>query len=203
MVESRRWYAVQTQPNGEKATADQLDRLGFEAYSPLAEVDVVRRGKVLRLSIPAFPTYLLCAMPPTAEAWRAASDAKGVNRLLGKDDEGTPMQLRPGEVEAIRQRELRHELQPPRTKPLSKNCSVRVKFGHFTNFIGTFLWRNGQRARIRLGLLGGETDVDIPLMAIERADSVTGQLEEKSHNRPRRKRHPAKIGVSDLSRMTS
>ena len=203
MAESRRWYAVQTQPNGEKATADELDRLGFEPYSPLAEIDVVRRGKVLRLSLPAFPTYLLCAMPPTAEAWRAASDAKGVNRLLGKDDQGTPMSLRPGEVDAIRQRELRHELQPPRTKPLTKDCAVRVTFGHFVNHVGVFLGRYRQRARIRLALLGGEVDIDIPLRAIELADSVARQPEEKSHNRPRRKRHPAKIGVSDLSRMTS
>lgn len=188
MVESRRWYAIQTQPNGERSTADLLNRLGFEAYSPQAETDVVRRGKVLRVETSAFPTYLLCAMPETREAWRAASDAKGVNRLLGKDDEGTPTPLRDGEVETIRQRESRHELQPPRSRPLTANCAVRVKFGHFTNLIGVFLWRYGQRARIRLSLLGGETDVDLQLMAIERVDSVVRQPEEaRRGGRNRRK----------------
>jgi transcriptional antiterminator NusG len=164
------WYALQTRPQNESITAERLDRLGFvESYSPQAHVETVRKGRVVEIEMPAFPTYLLCRMPATAEAWRAASDTEGVSRMLGKDAEGTPMPLRQGEVDEIKRREDRHELEPPTEKKLRRNHPVRIRFGYFVNQVGMLIRRKRERARIRLSLLGSEIEIDIPVQAIEPA----------------------------------
>ena len=185
-----RWYALQIQHNTEVKTVCRLDRLGFiESYSPQAHVDIVRKGKVINVATPAFPCYLLCLMPATAEAWHAASYTDGVSRILGRDDEGVPMPLRRGEIDDIRRREDRDELEPPTAKKLRRNCAIRIRFGHFVNHLGTMIRRHRQRARIKLRLLGSEIEIDIPVQAIEPVDSVVVMPEPKWKNR-RSFRHP-------------
>lgn len=184
-----RWYALQIQPNTERTTAERLDRLGFvESYSPKAHVEFVRRGRLISDNVPAFPTYLLCSMPTCADAWRAASDTHGVNRLLGKDAEGIPTPLPRGEVETIQRRERLEELEPPQAKFMRRGSTVRIRHGHFVNLTGILVSRRRERARIKVQVFGSETELEMPSHALELVETVGLPPAKGCNRRDRRKR---------------
>jgi NmrA-like family len=82
---------------------------------------------------------------------------------------GTPRTITTvcGEIENIRRRESRDELEPPRPGGLRRGNKVRIRFGHFGGLIGILVRRKRERARVRLGLLGSEIEIDLPSRALE------------------------------------
>lgn len=195
MTQTLRWFAVQTQPQRERVAAKGLDDLdGVTVYLPEAQAEFVRRGRIVRELIPAFPSYVFARMPATAAAWREAYDEPTVIRLLGPGGEGGPTPVPDREINRLRDRERSVGLESPRDgERLKVGASVRVRFGHLVNSVGKLLKKTRQRVRIEVPLLGSSVEVDLPLHAVELVAVDSGN--ESTNKRPRRKR-PAKEGES-------
>ncbi|MGD9769432.1 MAG: transcription termination/antitermination NusG family protein, partial [Pseudolabrys sp.] len=62
MTETRRWYAVQSQPNAENKAVAHLARQGFETYLPRYLKRRRHARRVETVAAPLFPRYLLVAI---------------------------------------------------------------------------------------------------------------------------------------------
>lgn len=94
-----RWYVCQTHPNCEGAAERRLNRQLFATHLPRRTTRVPRRGRIMERAGPCFPGYLFVLLDIAGEAWKAATNTRGVLRLL-------PISERPLPVETTEALEL-------------------------------------------------------------------------------------------------
>ena len=188
--EAHDWYVARTLPHAEQVVSDRLkSELGFEPYVPMALTEESRRGRVVSVPRPAFSGYVLVKMPAATEAWRAATDTRGISELLGSDDNGRPTPVPAGQVEVVKYLERHGKLRLSGPPHLAKGDRVRIKFGHLVDFEGTFQRKNKQLAYVEVRLLGRKIDVPIPVRALELVADGSGatassRAEKVRKNRP-------------------
>ncbi len=96
---SRRWYVAQSQPHKELYAAENLERLGFETFTPRIARTVRHARKTQRVLRPLFPRYLFFTLDLDRDRWRSARGAFGVAMVIMQGDRPRPVPR--GVVEAL------------------------------------------------------------------------------------------------------
>ena len=152
------WYVVQTRPHAETEAQAHLQRQGFTTYLPKLIKSHRHARRVQMVTRPLFPRYLFVLIDTTNQRWRAIRSTFGVMSLVGGGDGPTP--LRPGIVEALRERESTDGYFHARTAPFTPGAAVRVMDGFFASCLGFFeAMSEGQRVSVLLDLLGRQVRV--------------------------------------------
>jgi len=160
------WYVVQTKPRNEKRALFHLTRACIETLNPLMESYTSRNGMSKRVLEPLFPGYFFARFN-VASHYPTVRWARGVRRVLGKDDGPIPV----GEdiIEEIRKRIDDHGV-TRRPYDLKPEDHVRIKAGPLRDLVGIFeRWLPKQgRIRVLLSLLGYETGVELDYLQVEK-----------------------------------
>jgi transcriptional antiterminator RfaH len=97
------WYAAQLRPNGERLALVNLQRQGFNSFSPkIWETKRTDKGSQ-RLLKPMFPGYVFIEFDISAPNWTKIRSTHGISRVVGNID-GRPSRLPTGLVELLKQR---------------------------------------------------------------------------------------------------
>ncbi|WP_439572621.1 transcription termination/antitermination protein NusG [Phreatobacter sp.] len=161
-----RWYVVATKPSAEDLAVRGIGRLGFAAFCPLVEREVVRRGEAYLVTRPLFPNYVFARFCFARGGWLKITETFGVSRILGEglvsvrrggaDSRGVmrPLPLPTGFVEAL-QAVGPKLIGARKDEHFRQGGAVRVAVGPFADLIGkvTGLDKNG-RVRVLFRLLG-------------------------------------------------
>jgi transcriptional antiterminator RfaH len=164
------WYAVHTQPMGERRAAANLARQGYAAYLPLYRCRRSHARKVDLVQKPLFPRYLFVALDLFRDRWRPILSTFGVSSVVRIGD--APVPVPEGVVDAIRAHEAAqtfdHALEPARR--FAPGTAVRVTGGPFADLIGKFQGlADAERVIVLLELLGREVCVRLPSRAVAAA----------------------------------
>lgn len=166
----KRWYCVQTVPQGESVALRNLERQGFEAWLPLC---AKRRRHARRAEIvasPLFPSYLFVAFDRDVERWRSINGTFGCRALVGAG--AAPMPLPQGIVEALRGRRDAAGLisVSDSLAKLTPGAVVRILAGPFAELIGRIeMAEENDRVSLLLEVLGRMVRVRIAVAAVEAA----------------------------------
>jgi transcription antitermination factor NusG len=172
------WYAVQTHPNREFLAAGALASVeGVEAYLPTLHVKPVNpRARTKR---PFFPGYLfvqadLAQVRASDLQWRP-----GITRLVGLDDEPTPI---PESVileiqDRVRAAQAKDPLGLGDGATLNPGDTVRIRSGPLQGYEGMFDTRLGgqTRARILVDFMGRELKTECDVRSLEKVDRGAAQ----------------------------
>lgn len=178
------WFAVQGQP---RRAARLLGEAGFEAFVPMEEIRLMKRGaKRVRQLVPLFGVYLFVRSDPAFQNWRAIEAVDGVVRVMtrGQGEAREPVVAPPGFVEAL----IAHG--PLSASDLAKASRGRLRPSHWTPdvgdevklvdgpFAGTVALVSGldgaRRARILQRIMGRLTPVSIPIERLVPASASAG-----------------------------
>ena len=97
-----RWYVVQTKPNFEIASRDNLRDQGLRVFFPAFRRRVVKGKKVVVKTYPLYPSYLFVEFDVLVDKWRSINGTRGVVKVLGStEDNATPLPV--GWVEGMLQ----------------------------------------------------------------------------------------------------
>ena len=169
------WYAVQTHPNREFLANSALAAIeGIETFLPTLHVKPVNPRS--RTERPFFPGYLFIRADLRELGRNCIRWKPGVTRLVGLDDEPTPI---PAAVIAeildrVRAAQAQDPLGLGGGAYLNPGDKVRILSGPLAGYEGMFDTRLGgqTRARILVDFMGRElmpTDLDV--RALEKVDA--------------------------------
>ena len=120
----RRWFAVVTTPQHEKAAFRHLDFGGIETFLPTYEsTRVWKNRQKVKVELPLFPTYLFVRIDRGERARVLCTP--GVRQLVGNSRE--PLSLPDREIEFLRTSLLERKAEP--YAGLIEGQRVRVKSG--------------------------------------------------------------------------
>jgi transcriptional antiterminator RfaH len=156
----KRWFVVQTQPNGEMRANINLARQGFEAYLPRYLRQRRHARKVEQVARPLFPSYLFVRLDTERERWRSVNGTFGVSHLVSQGD--APISIPEGVIDAIRARENESglvEMLPPTFQPGQR---LEILEGPMALCTGLFQqMSDSERVVLLLDLLGRQVRVTI------------------------------------------
>lgn len=158
---SKRWYAVQAQPQREKLALLHLARQDFVSFCPmLSKTRRIGRKRVTALA-PFFPGYLFVSLDLDRCQWRSINGTIGVLRLVAFGNGGRPTPLPVGFVERL-QEWNNGGGHLARNAELSAGARVRIVGGPLDDLCGILETADGsERVRVLLSLLGKETRVQL------------------------------------------
>jgi transcription antitermination factor NusG len=154
----KRWFVVQTFTGSESEIADELRKVGIEAYVPRFKEEVRRKHGYRTIIKPLLPSYLFVAMPdnPTLRHFGRVSDIDGVIGFL--KNQGTPLEIAADLIVEIQVREMEGEFDKMLTDKNGRE-QAKEKFpvgskaeltaGTFAMLIGTIL-KHEKTGRIKL-----------------------------------------------------
>jgi hypothetical protein len=87
----RAWFAVWTEPRGERRVMAGLERAGFACYLPSLADKIVRRGEALPVERMAAARYLFVGLSAAAPDFGAVHAVDGVRALVAAA--GTPLRV--------------------------------------------------------------------------------------------------------------
>ena len=167
------WYAVQTHPNREFLANSALAAIdGVENFLPTLHVKPVNPRS--RTERPFFPGYLFVCADLRELGQNCIQFRPGVTRLVGQDDEPTPI---PAPIIAeIRDRVQAAQAQDPfglgGSAYLNPGDKVRILAGPLQGYEGMFDTRLGgqTRARILVDFMGRDLRTDLDVRTLEKLD---------------------------------
>lgn len=134
----RRWYAVCTFPQHEKAAAKQLELRGIELFLPTYEtVRVWKNRQKMRLTLPLFPSYLFAHI--SARERGMVLGSPGVIQIVGRSRQ--PVPVPDAEIEFLRSRLERQRVTP--FTELVAGERVRIRSGVMEGVEGTLVRQSG------------------------------------------------------------
>lgn len=137
--EPRRWFAVVTTPQHEKAAFRHLDFGGIEAFLPTYESSRVWKNRQkVKVELPLFPTYLFVRIDQGERA--RVLRTPGVRQLVGNSRE--PLSLPDREIESLRTSLIDRKAEP--YAGLIEGQRVRVKSGTMRGLEGCLVRRSGE-----------------------------------------------------------
>ena len=164
--ESKRWFVVRTQPNGEFKALSHILRQGFDGYLPRYLKRRRHARKTDTVQTPLFPGYLFVGMDPERARWRALNSTVGVSELICQS--GLPAPLPDDVIDNIRRHEdERGYVVLGEHTGLKKGDKVRITDGAMADHVGIFDAPSDQhRVFLLLDLLGRQVRVKIPMTAL-------------------------------------
>jgi transcription elongation factor/antiterminator RfaH len=168
--EQGRWYAVQCQPNRERAAALHLANQTFEIFLPLRNKTRRHARKIETVRIPFFPGYLFVELDLARHRWRSVNGTFGVARLVMQGELPAPAPR--GFVEALQSACAAIDVVEWRAD-LTVGEAVRVLTGPFAGLVGELdRMIDSDRVRVLLQIMGGHFPVSVPRFDVVPADSV-------------------------------
>ena len=166
MSVGRRWYVVQTQPQGESRAELNLRRQGFATYLPRYQRTRRHGRKVELVSKPLFPRYIFVGFDVAHDRWRAIQSTFGVSNLVFAGEE--PAAIADEIVQEIHAREGADgyvKLGLP--QGLNPGSRVRIVEGLFADATGVLeRIADDRRVAVLLDLLGRKARVFVPVASV-------------------------------------
>jgi transcription antitermination factor NusG len=135
---ARRWYAVFTVPQNEKAVLKHLGIRDIESFLPTYEtVRFWKNRQRMKIIVPLFPTYLFVHINRSDRT--KVLQAPGVLQIVGKGRESVP--LPDSEIEFLRISSHCHQIEPYSDLVIGEK--VRIKNGTMRGVEGTLVRKNG------------------------------------------------------------
>jgi transcription antitermination factor NusG len=158
-----RWYVAQVYPNAEGAAERRLNRQLFATHLPRRTTRVPRRGKITERAGPCFPGYLFVLLDVAGETWKAATNTRGVLRLLPISERPLPVQT--AEVLELHQAELDGALVSGIVTPGSR---LRVYRGALARQVIECLAVDDERGLVKAlwECMGRKVETIVPLDAV-------------------------------------
>jgi transcription antitermination factor NusG len=159
----RRWFAVVTTPQHEKAASKHLDFAGIETFLPTYESSRTWKNRQkVRLELPLFPTYLFVRIDH-ADRSRVLR-TPGVRQLVGNSREAVCLQDR--EIEFLRASLLRQKAEPH--VGLIVGQQVRIKSGPMRGVEGWLVRKNNEwRFVLTVQLIHHHVAVEVDASTLE------------------------------------
>jgi transcriptional antiterminator RfaH len=167
------WCLVETKPRAEATASYWLNRLGLQVFCPsYLKTRCNRRNtrKIETVPAPLFPRYVF--VRGTVRRTEVESTI-GCSRLFTHGD-GEPQRLSDTIINLIRQRIDPHTGYIPATpegEPIlaqfTKDQTLRIKEGPYTDLTGLFLRSEGDRVRVLLSFMGGKVEHLFPSRSVE------------------------------------
>jgi transcription antitermination factor NusG len=160
---ARRWFAVLTTPQHEKAAVRHLDFAGVETFLPTYESSRVWRNRQkVNVQLPLFPTYLFVRID--ARDRTKVLRTPGVRQLVGTSREALP--LPDNEIEF-----LRHSLGEQKAEPylgLVVGQRVRIKSGPMQGVEGCLVRKNTEwRFVLTVEIIHQHVSLEVDASALE------------------------------------
>lgn len=155
-----RWACICTKPRAEHWARDNLYRVGFDVYLPMASVSRRDRNTGQRrvTQVPLFSGYLFLAHEP-GSPWRGIRGAPGVGKLLL--DGFQPQYARIGVIELLQAtEEARRNPAPPVWEP---GTACVIGHGAFSGHEGVVVEVQKASARVGLIVFNELRDVTVPI----------------------------------------
>jgi transcriptional antiterminator NusG len=180
-VEQARWYVIHTYSGYEAMVKDSLEKLIennnlqeniFEIQIPTEEtLEEKANGKKKVVERKKFPCYVFLKMIYSNDIWYLVTNTRGVTGFVGP--QGRPLPLTQEEVERNGLETYKGEVD------FAEGDIVTILNGAFEGVAGKVLSINEQtqKARIKVEILGRQTDVDVDIVMIKKIDS-TQEVEE-------------------------
>lgn len=173
------WIVAYVEGRTEPSVCHDIKALGHEAYLPAERVWGVKRGQRVEVSRPYFPGYVFASCDLQRDEWQRICDVDGVIDVLRNND--IPSRVPTAWIEALRYAEQVGELDRTKATPdyFHVGENVFVADGPFAGhraIIQKFISKirevrslpPGRRARILIDFLGRQTEVELPVVALER-----------------------------------
>ncbi|OFV82479.1 MAG: hypothetical protein A2W26_07520 [Acidobacteria bacterium RBG_16_64_8] len=166
MLGARHWYAVQTKPRCEDQVVGWLQRwTDVPIFMPRLELPRRRRGRIVRVLEPLFPSYAFVHIELAPVEWYAVKWTPGVKGIVSTG--GIPVPV-PDDVIALLQiRCVDGRVQwQPHWKP---GADVRVKAGPFAGVMGILdrPTSRPERVRVLLRLMRSVVPVEVDIVDLE------------------------------------
>jgi transcriptional antiterminator RfaH len=163
-----RWCVCKTKAQQEKLALENVERQAFEAYLPMAAIEVRRKGQpTMVVSRPFIPSYLFVRIDLSDGRWRKLYNTRGLTGVLGGEARPSLMNDRAAAmVEDIRAREEDGfiRITPPDPtctfRPGDKVTWARAMECVFHDVV------DARRARIIVTLLGTDSLQTVDLAAL-------------------------------------
>lgn len=158
LVETTRWYCVQTKPRAEGTALDHLSRQGFECFLPRVLAVRLNRGRRRPVIEPLFPRYLFLQARPELESIGPVRSTRGV---LGLVKFGDRIAEAPGQLlqRLIADADTQGVIHAPDNSP-NPGDRVQILDGSLAGLEGIYCNpRGNDRAVVLLSLLGTEQRV--------------------------------------------
>ncbi len=159
MLDSARWYVVQTHVHSETKAVTHLNRQGYPTYLPRYLKRRRHARRVETIAAPLFPRYLFVTIDLASQRWRSIQSTIGVTHLVCNGDD--PAIVPNGVVEELQRREDERGFITLDTRPrFARGDQIRVVDGIFDACIGLFDgMADRERVAILLDLLGRKVRV--------------------------------------------
>ena len=161
-VMQRCWYVAQLKPSGLQLATRNLERQKFAVFCPMQLVDRRRGSRVTSVAEPFFPGYLFVALAPAGGEMRAASNTRGVARLVTIGAQG-PQPVQNALIAAL-QSQCSPEgiMQPPEVESFEVGEEVQVTAGPLAGQVSRIVALAPEdRIWMLLDLMGRETRVAV------------------------------------------
>jgi transcription antitermination factor NusG len=161
--DARRWFAVVTTPQHEKAASRHLDFAGIETFLPTYESSRTWKNRqTIKLQLPLFPTYLLVRIDQEERA--SVLRTPGVRQLVGNSRE--PLCLADREIAFIRTTLLEQKAEPH--VGLIAGQRVRIKHGPMRGVEGSLVRKSSEwRFVLTVQLIHHHVAVEVEASTLE------------------------------------
>ncbi|MDH4581252.1 transcription/translation regulatory transformer protein RfaH [Pseudomonas sp. BN415] len=151
------WYLVQCKSRQDERARDHLLRQGFDCFCPTLDVEVLKGGRLRRLTQPMFPGYLFVHFR-AQDNWTALRSTRGVIRVVSFSS--SPSRVPESIVEHLKQRCANAD----ECAALHPGDCVQVRVGPYAEMEAIFLAMDGeQRVMLLLNILNRQQQVSIPI----------------------------------------
>ena len=159
----RKWFAVITTPQHEKAAFRHLDFGGIETFLPTYESSRVWKNRQkVKVELPLFPTYLFVRID--REERTRVLRTPGVRQLVGNSRE--PLSVADREIEFLRSSILEKKAEP--YADLIEGQRVRIKSGPMQGVEGWLVRKNsGWRFILTVQLIHHQVAVEVDASTLE------------------------------------
>jgi transcription antitermination factor NusG len=159
----RKWFAVVTTPQHEKAAFRHLDFAGIETFLPTYESSRTWKNRQkVTVELPLFPTYLFVRIDQADRA--SVLRTPGVKRLVGNSRE--PLSLPDREVEFLRTNIVQQKAEP--YADLIAGQRVRIKSGAMQGLEGWLVRKSsGWRFILTVELIHQHVAVEVDASTLE------------------------------------
>jgi transcription antitermination factor NusG len=160
----RKWYAVFTTPQNEKAVVRHLDIREIESFLPTYEtVRVWKNRQRVKVVLPLFPTYLFVHINPTERG--KVLQSPGALRIVGNGRDNAS--LLDSEIDFLRSGFCRQRIEPYRELVIGEK--VRIKSGVMQGLLGTLVRKsNSMRFVLTLELINQHAAIQVDAEDLER-----------------------------------
>ena len=160
-----KWYVIQTKPQQEFRSLENLQNQGFEVYLPIHGVEKLRRSQIQVKQEPLFSRYLFIRLDQVLSNWGVIRSTRGVSQLLRFGIDAQPSVVDDQVILFLRTKLA--DLEPTKTLFADQEL-VQVKMGPFKGLEGFYQkliqTSSGEtRAILLIEVLGKLQSVAVPL----------------------------------------